>query len=88
MLSIHAGYQHFSPNVCVDLRSDTSEVVLPVKEELLTVDQVADHLKVRARTVRDWIRRNELPAIKIGREWRIEQTALEQFLDERRTHNK
>lgn len=40
--------------------------------ELLTVEEVAQRLKLNPQTVRRWIRRGTLPATKIGRkEWRI-----------------
>lgn len=47
---------------------------------LLTVDEVADFLRVAPNTVYRWCRDGKLTGIKIGKEWRITQTDLNQFL--------
>jgi excisionase family DNA binding protein len=52
--------------------------------ELLTIEEVAGRLKVREKTVREWIGRGELDAYKIGKEWRVRRDHLEPLLDERR----
>ena len=45
--------------------------------ELFTVDETAALLKVNAQTVRNWIDRGELPALRVGgRRVRIQRTAL------------
>lgn len=46
---------------------------------------VATLVGVDPYTVRRWIKRRELAAIKVGREWRVERSALDAFLDARRT---
>lgn len=52
---------------------------------LLKVADVATRCQVDALTVRRWIDRGELPAYKIGREWRIEPAAVDAFLAARQT---
>ena len=44
--------------------------------ELLTIQEVAMLLKVSRQHVRKMIRAGLLPAVKIGREWRIEKDYL------------
>ncbi|RKX75484.1 MAG: hypothetical protein DRP87_14460 [Spirochaetes bacterium] len=53
------------------------EKMLP---KLLTIDDVAKYLSVDDNTVYRWCRSGTLPAIKLGRDWRIEQQDLEGFL--------
>lgn len=49
--------------------------------ELLTVNETAQHIKVNAQTVRNWIDRGELPALRVGgRRVRIQRSALEAFI--------
>ena len=48
--------------------------------ELLTVAEVADRLRVSTMTVYRLIQREELNALRIGRSYRIEQEALDAFL--------
>jgi excisionase family DNA binding protein len=40
--------------------------------EYLKVEEVAARLKLKEKTIRDWILRGELPAYKLGKEWRIQ----------------
>ena len=48
-------------------------------KKLLTCQQVAERYGVKIETVWAWIRNNKLPAIQIGKQYRIEEDALEQF---------
>ncbi len=49
--------------------------------DLLTVDEVAEQLKVNPQTVRNWITAEKLPALRIGgRRVRVQRSALERFV--------
>src|SRR5437763_13845619 len=50
------------------------------KHELLSVDEVASYLGVGPITVYRWCRQGRLPALKVGKAWRIRRGALEDFL--------
>ncbi len=50
---------------------------------LLTIAEVADRLRVNEKTVRRWIDTQELPAFKLGRQWRISEQDLRRFLQMR-----
>jgi excisionase family DNA binding protein len=56
-----------------------------VEETYYTLPEVAEKLKVSRRTVYRWVRARELPAYKLGGEFRITQRDLEHFLEARRT---
>ncbi len=50
-------------------------------EELLTVEEVAKWLKVNPQTVRNWIDRGDLRALRIGtRRVRVRQSDLDRFI--------
>ena len=51
-----------------------------VMMELLTVQEAAALLKTSRQQVRKLIQNGEIPAVKVGREWRILYEALVQFL--------
>lgn len=51
-------------------------------DEVLTVEEAADYLKVSKITIRRWCVRGKLPAFKIGREWRICKQELEQAIQQ------
>jgi excisionase family DNA binding protein len=57
--------------------------VLDEPKELLTVAEVADQLRVNQQTIRNWIDRGELAAIRVGpRRVRIRSSALEEFISQ------
>lgn len=47
---------------------------------LFTPEEVAARLNVEPRTVRDWLRTGKLKGLKAGRQWRVDETALVEFL--------
>jgi excisionase family DNA binding protein len=55
--------------------------------EFLTVEEIANRLRVHEDTVLRWIRMKRLKAYKIGRDYRIEKVDYEEFLRERYTGN-
>ena len=55
-----------------------------VERRLLTVDQAADHLQVTSRWVRRILREGHLKGVKIGKLWRVEPEALEEYIKARR----
>ena len=56
---------------------------------LLTIDEVADHLRISVRTVRRLIQTGELPIVPIGRSLRIRRCDLSAYVDGQvtRKHN-
>jgi excisionase family DNA binding protein len=48
-------------------------------KQLFTVEEVAERLNLHVKTVRRFIREGRLPAKRIGKEYRITRTALEEF---------
>ncbi len=54
-------------------------------EQFLSVDEVAQILKMDIETVRKWIRQKKLKAYKFGRDYRIRRDDFDQFVRERAT---
>ena len=54
-------------------------------EEMYTVDEVAQRLRVNADTARRWIREGQLPAYRLGDRagYRVKRSDLEEFLRKR-----
>jgi excisionase family DNA binding protein len=51
-------------------------------EEFFTVAEVAERLKMNEQTIRNWIDRGELPAIRLGaRRVRVRQADLDRFIE-------
>jgi excisionase family DNA binding protein len=51
--------------------------------DMLTIAEVAKYLKLHELTVRRLAREGELPAFKVGRQWRIKRDLLEKWIAER-----
>lgn len=60
-----------------------SDKTPPTPDRLMTIQDVADRLRVSGRTVMRWIKSKELAAFKLGRQWRISDKDLKHFLRER-----
>jgi len=50
---------------------------------LLTVSEVANAMRVSNMTVYRLIKNGELPAVRVGKNYRLRETDLERFLEER-----
>lgn len=52
-----------------------------MSDPLLTAAEVADHLRVSTMTVYRLVRRGELPAVRVGRNYRVRASDLAAYLD-------
>jgi len=52
---------------------------------MYSCSDVAERYGVQVITIWDWIRKKKLPAIKIGREYRVSSDDLMEFEEKRRT---
>ncbi len=48
--------------------------------ELLTLEEAAAKVKVKPRTVLDWLQKGKLDGVKVGKQWRIPADNLEAFI--------
>jgi excisionase family DNA binding protein len=55
----------------------------PVPEQLLTIADAAELLRVSEKTIRRWIKARELTAAQLGNQWRIRPRDLDLFVRER-----
>ncbi len=51
-------------------------------EQLLTVKQLAEALQINEQTVQRFIREGKLKAFRVGREYRIKKSKLNEYLTE------
>jgi excisionase family DNA binding protein len=49
-------------------------------EEVLTLDEVADRLRMHRRTIERLVRSGRLPAGKFGKQWRVAGSTLDRVL--------
>ena len=48
-------------------------------DSVLTVQDVAEYLHVHRQTIYELLKRKQLPAFKIGREWRFNQESIDRW---------
>ena len=71
-------------SIIIPWKTEACKEVNPMAK-YLSCDQVADLYDVKVITVWDWIRKKKLPAIRIGRDYRIRPEDLERFEEQRKT---
>jgi len=48
--------------------------------QLMTLQEVADYLRVTVKTIYRLLRRGKIPATKVGNQWRFEKTSIDEWL--------
>jgi len=52
------------------------------KEDVLTVDEASELLRVSVNSIRASLAKGQLPGAKVGREWRLSRHALAEYLSQ------
>lgn len=55
------------------------EAVQPA-EQWVSVEQIAQHLNVKAFTIYKWLERKDMPAHKVGRLWRFKISEVDHWV--------
>jgi PTS system nitrogen regulatory IIA component len=51
--------------------------------EIMTIEEVAEYIRVSERTVYDWAQKGELPGGKLGTTWRFKRADIEKWVNDR-----
>ncbi len=49
--------------------------------EIMTIEEVADYLRIKKRTVYEWIKNKKIPTIKMVGQWRFKKSKIDAWLD-------
>jgi excisionase family DNA binding protein len=60
-------------------------VVDATMDKVLTLEEVADYLKVHPSTVYRLVKKSQIPAFKIGSDWRFNQESVDRWMKARET---
>jgi len=52
-----------------------------VSSNLMTIEDLADYLKVTRRTIYDWLKHNKIPALKLVGQWRFKKDKIDDWLE-------
>ena len=58
--------------------------MIETANEILTLDEVAGYLRVKKRTVYDWVRKGKIPAIKTVGQWRFKKDQIDEWFNNQR----
>lgn len=58
-----------------------------MENDILTIEEVANYIRVSERTVYDYAQKGEIPAGKIGNVWRFKKSEIEKWVNERLSPN-
>lgn len=47
----------------------------------MTLEEVAAYLKLKPQTVYKWAQEEQIPAAKLGKEWRFRKSILDEWID-------
>jgi excisionase family DNA binding protein len=51
-------------------------------EKIMTLEEVAEYLRVKPQTIYTWAQEKKIPAAKLGKEWRFKKSMIDKwFLD-------
>jgi len=57
---------------------------MQVIENLLKIDDLARYLRVKPRTIYDWLYKKKIPALKIVGQWRFKKEVIDDWLDRKK----
>jgi excisionase family DNA binding protein len=50
-------------------------------DDIMTLEEVARYLKLKPQTVYKWAQEEQIPAAKLGKEWRFRRSILDEWID-------
>ena len=53
-------------------------------ENLMTIEELAEYLRVKKRTIYDWVKKKKIPAVKAVGQWRFKKDSIDAWLDRQR----
>ena len=57
-----------------------------MENNLMTIDDLSDYLKVTRRTIYEWLKGKKIPAIKLIGQWRFKRDKIDAWLESRSLH--
>ena len=52
-----------------------------IAETLMTIDDLAEYLKVTKRTIYEWLKEKKIPAMKLVGQWRFKKEKIDAWLE-------
>ena len=50
--------------------------------DIMTLEEVAEYLKLRPQTIYTWAQEKRIPAAKLGKEWRFKRSMIDRWFNQ------
>jgi len=55
--------------------------LIVTKDTLMTVEELANYLRVKKRTIYNWLKKKKIPATKVIGQWRFRKEKIDKWLE-------
>ena len=52
------------------------------KDKILTLEEVAEYLRLKPQTIYTWAQEKKIPAAKLGKEWRFRKSVVDKWFNQ------
>ena len=52
---------------------------MPIKNDIMTLEEVAAYLRLKPQTIYSWAQDKKIPAAKLGKEWRFKKSIIDEW---------
>ncbi len=60
-------------------------IAIMINDNLLTIAELARYLKVKPRTIYDWLIKRKVPAVKLVGQWRFKKETIDAWIKKMET---
>lgn len=55
---------------------------MPENDKIMTLEEVAEYLRLTPQTIYSWAQEKKIPAVKLGKEWRFKKSLIDKWFDD------
>ncbi|MGA8056739.1 MAG: helix-turn-helix domain-containing protein [Candidatus Binataceae bacterium] len=67
----------------LDEKNRPADAEMPASRRMMTLQEIADYLRVTRSTIHRLLKRNQIPAFRIGRHWRFNVEEIDNWCSSR-----
>ena len=68
-------------NITSAFKSQFNSLLKMAETPLMTIEELANYLRVQKRTIYDWLKKGKVPAIKTVGQWRFKKDKIDAWLE-------
>lgn len=55
---------------------------MPENDKIMTLEEVAEYLRLKPQTIYTWAQEKKIPAAKLGKEWRFKKSIIDKWFND------